>query len=47
METPQKEQQRKKVLIIGGGIQGLTTAYYLDKRGNYDVTIVDKEKSFF
>ncbi|WP_412468338.1 NAD(P)/FAD-dependent oxidoreductase [Pedobacter sp. KLB.chiD] len=30
-----------KVLIIGGGIVGLTSAYYLQKRG-YEVTILDK-----
>ncbi|WBX71670.1 NAD(P)/FAD-dependent oxidoreductase [Tenacibaculum retecalamus] len=31
----------KKVLIIGGGIIGLCTAYYLQKKGN-KVTIIDK-----
>jgi D-amino-acid dehydrogenase len=30
-----------KVLIIGGGIVGLTSAYYLQKKG-YEVTILDK-----
>jgi D-amino-acid dehydrogenase len=30
-----------KVLIIGGGIVGLTSAYYLQKKG-YDVTVLDK-----
>ncbi|MBO9674316.1 MAG: FAD-dependent oxidoreductase [Sphingobacteriaceae bacterium] len=30
-----------KVLIIGGGIVGLTSAYYLQKRG-YEVTVLDK-----
>ncbi|WP_316801631.1 FAD-dependent oxidoreductase [Pedobacter frigidisoli] len=30
-----------KVLIIGGGIVGLTSAYYLSKRG-YQVTVLDK-----
>jgi len=30
-----------KILIIGGGIVGLTSAYYLQKRG-YEVTILDK-----
>jgi D-amino-acid dehydrogenase len=30
-----------KVLIIGGGIIGLSSAYYLSKAG-YDVTILDK-----
>ena len=31
----------KKVLIIGGGIIGLCTAYYLQKEG-HQVTIIDK-----
>lgn len=30
-----------KVLIIGGGIVGLTSAYYLQKKG-YEVTVLDK-----
>ncbi|GGG91984.1 NAD(P)/FAD-dependent oxidoreductase [Pedobacter zeae] len=30
-----------KVLIIGGGIVGLTSAFYLQKRG-YEITILDK-----
>ena len=32
----------KKVLIIGGGISGLTTAYWLHKSG-IDVTVLEKE----
>lgn len=31
----------KKIVIIGGGIIGLSTAYYLRKEG-YEVTVVDK-----
>ncbi|MDF4202520.1 FAD-dependent oxidoreductase [Maribacter sp. SA7] len=31
----------KSVLVIGGGIVGLSTAYYLEKEG-FDVTVVDK-----
>tara|TARA_R110002073_G_scaffold313380_3_gene485335 strand:+ start:41456 stop:42700 length:1245 start_codon:yes stop_codon:yes gene_type:complete len=31
----------KKVVIIGGGIIGLSTAYYLQKEG-YQVTVIDK-----
>ena len=31
----------KKVLIIGGGISGLTTAYWLHKSG-LDVTVLEK-----
>src|ERR1700750_1226276 len=30
-----------KVLIIGGGIVGLSSAYYLQKKG-YEVTVLDK-----
>lgn len=30
-----------KVLIIGGGVVGLTSAYYLQKKG-YEVTVLDK-----
>ncbi len=33
----------KKIIIIGGGISGLTTAYWLQKYG-FDVTILEKEK---
>ncbi len=32
----------KKVLVIGGGISGLTTAYWLHKNG-HDVTVLEKE----
>ena len=35
--------QVKKIIIIGGGISGLTTAYWLRKYG-LDVTILEKEK---
>ena len=31
----------KKVVVIGGGIVGLSTAYYLRKEG-HEVTIIDK-----
>ncbi|MBN1516933.1 FAD-dependent oxidoreductase [Candidatus Sumerlaeota bacterium] len=33
----------KKIVIIGGGISGLATAYELLKLGDYDVTIVEKD----
>ena len=32
-----------KALVIGAGITGVTTAYYL-ARADYDVTIVDERK---
>ncbi|WP_240374023.1 NAD(P)/FAD-dependent oxidoreductase [Bacillus piscicola] len=31
----------QKIVVIGGGIIGLSSAYYLKKRG-YDVTVIDK-----
>ena len=31
----------KKILIVGGGIIGICSAYYLSKNG-HDVTIIDK-----
>ena len=33
----------KKIIIIGGGISGLTIAYWFQKYG-LDVTILEKEK---
>ena len=35
------DQQKKRVVIIGGGFGGLNLAKYLDKK-KYDVMIVDK-----
>jgi len=32
----------KKIVVVGAGISGLTTAYFLDKRG-YDVTVLEKK----
>ena len=32
----------KRVVIIGGGISGLTTAYLLANSGEYEVHIVEK-----
>ncbi|MBE0539705.1 MAG: protoporphyrinogen oxidase [Ignavibacterium sp.] len=34
----------KKIVVIGAGISGLTTAYLLSKKG-FDVTIIDKKNS--
>lgn len=35
-------QERKRVVIIGGGITGLTAAYYLTKQShNIDVTLIE------
>lgn len=38
----EKTTSKKSILIIGAGITGLATAYYLSK--NYDVTIIEKDK---
>ena len=34
------------VVIIGGGIMGLSTAYHLVKRGITNIAIIEKELSF-
>ena len=35
-------QNTDKVLIVGGGCFGLSTAYHLLKRGFADVTVIDR-----
>jgi len=35
---------KKNITIIGAGIAGLTTAYYLAKTNQYNVTLIEKEK---
>ncbi|MEG0548020.1 MAG: FAD-dependent oxidoreductase [Coprobacillus sp.] len=40
-ETIQPSQEKKKILIIGGGIAGMEAAYILNKRG-HNVTLADK-----
>ncbi|MBI2029028.1 FAD-dependent oxidoreductase [Candidatus Gottesmanbacteria bacterium] len=35
----------KKVAILGAGFAGLSTAYFLSKKGNYDITIFEKEEN--
>ena len=43
-EFPRLEKNLKvDVCIIGGGITGLSTAYYLTQNG-YDVCVLEKEK---
>ena len=34
---------KNKIVIIGAGISGLTTAYLLNKKG-FDVTVLEKKK---
>lgn len=41
------ETEHKKVLIIGGGIQGLSLAYFFSQNPAYRVTVLEKEKSFY
>ena len=36
---------KKQVLILGAGITGLTAGYYLSQNKDYDVTVVEKEKT--
>ena len=44
-DTSAKEDTAPKVVIIGAGIQGICSAYYLSKRGVEDVTIVERADS--
>jgi D-amino-acid dehydrogenase len=32
----------EKIIIVGGGVNGLCTAYYLQKRNEFDITIIDR-----
>ncbi len=34
--------QRRRALIVGGGVIGVTSAYYLSER-NWDVTLNEKD----
>lgn len=31
----------KNIIIVGGGVNGLCTAYYLQKRNEFDITVID------
>ena len=37
------EDQRERILIIGAGMIGLASAYYLSKFGKYQVTVIEKD----
>lgn len=32
----------EKIIIVGGGVNGLSTAYYLQKRNAFDITVIDR-----
>ena len=34
--------QKKRILILGGGISGLTVAYYLAKQDLFDIHLIEK-----
>lgn len=38
-----KTQKKERVVVLGGGIGGLSAGYYLSKTGNFDVTVLEKE----
>jgi 2-polyprenyl-6-methoxyphenol hydroxylase-like FAD-dependent oxidoreductase len=40
------EQKKPRIVIIGGGLGGLTLALGIAKIGKYDVTVVEKRKKF-
>jgi len=44
MARPQGLPKTSKVCILGGGLQGCASAYYLKQRGFEDVTIVERTK---
>src|SRR5690242_8698398 len=31
----------EKIIIVGGGINGLCAAYYLSKRSSFEITVID------
>ena len=38
-----EETKNKNVLIVGGGIIGLSTAYFLSKYGISNISVIDKD----
>jgi len=39
-----QEKKKKRAIVIGGGIAGVSTAYYLAKTCNYEVTCIEKRR---
>ena len=37
------DKQKPKVLIIGAGMIGITSAFVLSKLDQYDITVIDKD----
>lgn len=37
--------KKKKIVVLGGGVGGLSAGYFLAKIGNFDVTVLEKEPS--
>lgn len=37
--------QKKRIVILGGGIGGLSAGYFLGKTGQYEVTIIEKDST--
>ena len=35
--------RKKKIVVIGAGVSGLSTAWHLAKTGRYDVTVFERE----
>ncbi len=42
----EKNFKRKKIVVVGGGITGLSTAYFLQQFNKFDITIVEASKEF-
>lgn len=46
LQNPDKVKNLKKAVVIGGGVVGCETAYWLKYEYNMDVTVVEMEKYF-
>jgi hypothetical protein len=40
--TPDKNT-KEKICIIGAGIEGISSAYFLARKGGYEITVIDKD----